>query len=356
MPTKPIRSLRGKGAVATSGDRTVEFKDIEKGFTTPIGRRGTVEYKPNWGQPIVDDQWQGQPGQSGAVDPREFINTSLAQLRDDFKQRADTLKASGLDASVHNRILTGWQDEYDQAKAELTEVTSQFDLIQQSVGAGGMTPESGREAAIRMIVPRETADLMFPSVRPERAGGFTPGQARTNIEAFQEAGEASIINPPGWGKENRKRSDPELLKEQYFMTRAMAGYDAASRADKIAHDLAWDTAQDKNRHTQKTWKQLMADDMEVITSRTYDARLLNIAADKARGSISPLGKALRPKPKTFVSAAVRRVTTPWAPSQFFQTGEQPTDKVRVVSPDGVTGTVDVGELDQYLSQGFRRLQ
>ena len=87
------------------------------------------------------------------------------------------------------------------------------------------------------------------------------------------------------------------LKEQYFGARAKYGYDTdMNTTEKKAFDLAWDQALSGSKHTIKTWKQLKETDPDVFMSRTYDARLLNIAARKAQGQpISPMAKALKPK-------------------------------------------------------------
>ena len=260
----------------------------------PIGQQGTATYKPNWGQPIVDGQWQGQPQATPAIDPRKIVSDRLGSLRADFKQRADTLKASGLDAGVHNRILAGWQDEYDQAKAELTGATSQLDLIQQQIGAGGMTQEAGREAAIRMIVPRETADLMFPSVRAEPRGRFTPSEFGSYVKEFQGRIESAVTKP--WLARNY--ADPDMLKEQYFSARAAFAYDTDMNTDEQkGFDLAWDRAVSGNKLATTAWKKAMKEDPDLFTSRTYDARLLNIAAEKARGPVSPLARSVSKQTK-----------------------------------------------------------
>jgi len=203
----------------------------------PIGQQGTATYRPNWGQPIVNGQWQGQPQTTPAIDPRKIVSDRLGSLRADFKQRANTLKASGLDAGIHNRILAGWQDEYDQAKAELTGATSQLDLIQQQVGAGGMTQEAGREAAIRMIVPRETADLMFPSVRAVTPGvtGVSPAGMASQVGRFDTIREGMLEYPEGkeWWRWDTKKASKKKMIKRYFNERHIANLNDPRNVNKI---------------------------------------------------------------------------------------------------------------------------
>lgn len=287
--------------------------------------------------------------QTGEIDPRGVVATNLRQLKDDFKQRADSLKASGLDVNVHNRILAGWQDEYDQAKGQLTGVTTQLGLIEQGIASGEMTQEAGREAAIRMIVPRETADLMFPSIRPEPRGRFTPGEFRSYVEAFKDVAKPAIKRP--WLARNY--ADPGELKDQYFTARSQFAYDTDMNVDeRRAFDHAWDQAMRGNSKTATAWKKMMNEDPDLFTSRTYDARLLNIAAEKARGTTSPLGKAIsKQKRPTAVGN--------WSPyggrsQQAAPTAQ--TGRIRVIAPDGTTGTIEADEWPQHQAQGFKRAQ
>lgn len=261
----------------------------------PIGQQGTATFRPNWGQPIVDSQWQGQPQTAPAIDPREVVGTNLKQLRADFKQRASTLRASGLDANVHNRILAGWQDEYDQAKTELTGTVSQLDLIQQSVEAGGMAPEAGREAGLRMIMPRETIDLMFPSV--QAGDSLSIGQYRAHVGMAEEAGTRTIVDP--WGfirKEKRKHADRDKLVSEYHQYRAKIRYNAMSRDEKIQADLAFDEGMGANDRTATAWTKVMRTDPQIKALRTYDPGLMAVAAKKVLGEkASPLGKSIARK-------------------------------------------------------------
>ena len=318
----------------------------------PIGQQGTATFKPNWGQPIVGGQWQGQSQAAPAIDPRKVISDELGSLRASFKQRANTLKASGLDADIHNRILAGWQDEYDQAKAELTGATSQLDLIQQQVGAGGMTQEAGREAAIRMIVPRETADLMFPSVRAVTPGatGISPSQQKTGIEFYEDVMQASIINPPGWGKGERKQADPTLLEEIFLdQWDAQNLDDPRNEYKRSGFILSWKNAAARNRHTKKTWTAITGPNGSVdVRSRIApDSDMGRVIKSKVQDKgVSPLGKAFKFKKFRGASAGMTySYTPPTAQQQTTQTKprrqyNQKTGQTRVSYDEGKTWQIE----------------
>lgn len=261
----------------------------------PIGQQGTATFRPNWGQPIVDDQWQGQPQAAPAIDPREVINTKLKELGDTNEARYNAVLKSGLDPQVIRRLATAIQDEHNQAKAELTGAMSQLDLIQQGVGAGEMAPEAGREAAIRMIVPRETADLMFPSVRA--GDSLSIGQYKAHVGMAEEAGARTIVDP--WGfirKEKRKHADRDKLVSEYHQYRAKIRYNTMGRDEKIQADLAFDEGMGANDRTATAWTKVMRTDPEIKALRTYDPGLMAVAAKKVLGEkASPLGKSIARK-------------------------------------------------------------
>ena len=125
--------------------------------------QGTIEYKANWGQPVVNGQWEA--GQSGTttpiIDAHAIINNQLEQLKDNFKRRAETLRASGLSPQAHNEILAEMQKEYDEAKAKLTETKSQLDLIKKGIDSGEIDPVLGQEAMARLVLPPEVVDALF---------------------------------------------------------------------------------------------------------------------------------------------------------------------------------------------------
>lgn len=284
-----VIGVQGTGIQAPKIDPFRPGKMVSK-----FGERGEITYRPNWGQPIVGGQWRGQPQPAQpAIDPSEIIKTNLDQLWTDFKQRASTLKASGLDPQVHNRILAGWQDEYDQAKAELTGTQSQLGLIEQSIRAGEMAPKAGREAAIRMIVPRETADLMFPSVRPEPRPGVTGtpvGTQAAQIKFFTELAKDAIIKP--WWERNY--ADPAILTDMFLTQWGVANLDDPRNInERLGFIQSWKTAMEQDPHTNKIWKTLSdkkTGDPKIIMRITVQSRLGDAARRNA--GISPWGRSI----------------------------------------------------------------
>jgi len=246
----------------------------------------------------------GQGYQQGpqGIDPYKTFDKNLNELKESFKRREANLKGYRLPQEAHNKAVAQIQQEYDDARLKFTTTRLQLDDIKQGMASGQIDPMAGQQAMMELVAPQGTVEAMFP--KPERQpatrpGGLSPGQAKTLKESFSERIGATIINPPGWGKDQRKQVDPGLLKEQYFIARAESGYDSNSKADKVAFDLSWDSAIGANPKALKVWKQLKDNDPDIFMSRTYDARLLNIAARKAQGQpISPMAKSLQEqKPK-----------------------------------------------------------
>jgi hypothetical protein len=271
--------------------------------TFNYGKQGTIEYKPNWGQPITETgQWQGTPGapvvsQGAGIDPLTVLDRNQNELKEYYKRREKTLKGYGLSQEAHNNAIAQMQQEYDEGKLKFTSTRLQLDDIKQGMASGQIDPDNGVKAMMQLVAPQGTVEAMFPKQPTEQRGRFTPSEFKSYVKEFGEAAESTIVNPWGWGKGSRKYSDPEQLKEQYFGVRAKYGYDTdMNTTEKKAFDLAWDQALSGSKHTIKTWKQLKANDPDVFMSRTYDAKLLDIAARKAQGQpISPMAKALKPK-------------------------------------------------------------
>lgn len=277
------------------------IQPINQTFTYGKGR---ITMAPNWGQPITEaGEWRGTPtsptniqGSSG-INPYAVYNKGLKELNEHYKRREKALRGYGLSQEAHNKAVGQIRQEYDGIRFKFTTTKSQLDDIKQGMASGQIDPDNGVKAMMQLVSPQGTVEAMFPKQPTEQRGRFTPSEFKSYVKEFGEAAESTIVNPWGWGKGSRKYSDPEQLKEQYLGVRAKYGYDTdMNTTEKKAFDLAWDQALSGSKHTIKTWKQLMETDPDVFMSRTYDARLLNIAARKAQGQpISPMAKALKPK-------------------------------------------------------------
>lgn len=188
--------------------------------TFAYGKEGSIEMRP------IDDVAQStlapastqSTQQQTAINPNEIIKAKLKALGDQAESQYNNIRDAGLAPEVTKKLLVEIQNEYNQAKSDLVGIESQLNLIQQSVGVGEMTPEAGREASLRMIMPRETVDLMFPSVKQ----GPTPSATGTSLsernavkEYFGKGGDGgeSVVNYGGWF--GRAFTDPTKVKELY---------------------------------------------------------------------------------------------------------------------------------------------
>jgi tetratricopeptide (TPR) repeat protein len=96
------------------------------------------------------------------IDPHKIIDTKLKQLASDFKNEADAYRESRPDPREYNAWLRVRQAQYDQDKAKLIEIQSQFKLIDDLVKSGQMDSDAGYKAKMELAVPKAVFDAMFP--------------------------------------------------------------------------------------------------------------------------------------------------------------------------------------------------
>ena len=225
------------------------------------------------------------------LDPYEIADRSLTELKNSFKAREQTLRSFGLPPKVHNQALARLQEEYNEAKFKATSTRSQLDDIKRGIAAGQIDPILGQKAMLSRVAPRETVEAAFPEAVTPQRGRFTPTEFKSYVEEFKDSASETIKKP--WLGVNY--ADPEELKERYFAERAKYAYDSDMNIpERKAFDLAWDEAVYADKKTTKAWKELKQNDPEILTSRTYDQRLLDIAKKKIRGPVSPLAASLKP--------------------------------------------------------------
>jgi len=255
------------------------------------------------------------------------IDAQLKQLGDQYEGMFSRVAATGKDP-------TSIQVEYDRAKAGLMQTKNQLGLIQQLGASGAITPDAAQRAsAVAMGVPA-TAFSQPGSVMPS-ARGVSPAGVKSHFEMFTGSGvkKSLTTDPEGWwDKKNRKYVDPEKMKGMYFQWRLNENLDDPRNANQLpGFNDSFARAMRADPDTKKVFDELVGKgensslDMRVAFAKP--SQLTGIAARKA--GVSPLGNAMRPPAAS---------------------------KIRVVSPDGVTGTIDAGEWDQYQAQGFRRTQ
>jgi hypothetical protein len=131
----------------------------------------------------------------GTLDPYQIVNKHLSDVQNYYKNREEELRSYGLDPEAHNRAVAGLQEEYDQAKFKITSLQSQLDTIKQGMAHGKIDPMLGQEAMMRLVVPQETAEAMFPKQIREQRGRFTPSEFKSYTEDFKSMAESAIVKP-----------------------------------------------------------------------------------------------------------------------------------------------------------------
>jgi len=239
------------------------------------------------------------PVEAAENSPYQVLDQQFNSLRRFTQDQLDKLDARNLPEEQYNQIMAGMQADYDQQKFKISNMRSQLDTIRQD---RTIAPELKNEAMWRMVLPPEHAAAMFPKQVAEPRGRMTPGEAVAYKKSFKEAIKPAY-SAPYFGS---NLYDSEKLKEIYFAERDKAGYgDQMNAAEQRGFDAAWDELLDSSKAGKKAWN---PDDPDILSSRTYDQRLLNIAAGKMTGKrVSPfaqgMSKSVEPKTLDKVTAA-----------------------------------------------------
>lgn len=215
--------------------------------------------------------------------PYSILDNQLSQLQEYYKDQQNKLADQRPDQEQWNRTIAGLQSDYDAHAFKINSLRSQLDGIKKNVS----DPNLANEAMWRLVTPPEQAAAMFPNQKAEPRGRFTPGEFKTYKDEFV-LGIKTAEDKPFWG---RNTVDPEKLKQRYFDSRETYGYDdQMNSSEKKAFDMAWDSAIKKSGDKfSNVWSDLMKNDPDVFSSRTYGNRMLNVAAKK----VSPLAASVQ---------------------------------------------------------------
>lgn len=268
--------------------------------------------------------------QQATLDPYSILDRNLKQFQNKIRNKEKTLREYyKVSPDEFSKYVANFQKEYDAYKSKIISTRLQLDDLKFGIDTGKIDPVAGEQAMMQLVLPEEIYKTLYPKQQAQQRGRFTPNEYNSYLEAFTKSVESAIVNPWGWSKSKREHADPEKLKEQYEADRVRYGYNDLNVDEKKAFDLAWDEAALGNNKAGSVWKNIVKNDPELMMSRTYDARLLELAKKKATGQpISPIAKALQKKP-TFAQR-VRKVGTPWGPmidevaKQQHSKKEQPT--------------------------------
>lgn len=284
------------------------------------------------------------------LNPYSILDNNLTALQGYYRNKIKTLQGYNLNPDQYNQIIMGWQEEYDTRKFKIISARLQLDDIKLGMDAGKIDPMAGEQAMMGLVLPEDTYNAMYPKQQTQQRGRFTPNEYNSYVKEFTDAIGSTVVKP--WTKRNY--ADPEQLKEQYFAARTKYGYDSDMNiAEKQAFDLAWDQAASNDKKTLDAWKNVVKNDPEVMMSRTYDARLLEIAKKKATGQpISPMAKALQKKPSKLATAGVAMAGA----SPLFGTAlrsylSKKAEKIKQQSMPRVTSDEDYDKLEsgtQYI--------
>jgi hypothetical protein len=284
------------------------------------GKQGSIEYKPNWGQPISETgEWQSQQkAQPASFDIGKILTQQKYALKQQFRQREKQLRSYGLSQPLLNKALGQMQQEWDEHMLKIMGIQSQLDLINQGVTSGEVDPMAAKEAQARLVLPAGVADAMFPMPKagPQPSiAGTTPSTYGGLTEQFESMKDSVMVNPPGRGPWALNVVDPEKLKVLYQNVREIGNYNEPKNIGKVAGlNHSFINTVSKWRGGKEALVQLQEENPNWFGPQS---RLIQIFNKKTSG-VSPLAKSVAAKPFKGTSVGM---TYPYTPK-----GTQPQTK------------------------------
>jgi len=219
--------------------------------------------------------------------PFAVIDQQAGTLKQRFAEQFKRLQGQNLPPEQHNKILARMQADYDAEKYKLSDIRTQLDGIQSAIESGVVDLAMGQQTQWKLAAPH-MAGAFKATQEPE--GRMSPGEMTAFGKKFAESRDRAYVAP--YFSENYY--DPEKLKQEYLTDRAVYGYDTQMNTDeKKAFDIQWDAVIAAKPAADKVWKDLLANDLDLMTSRTYDSQLLDAAARKATGKrVSPFAQGV----------------------------------------------------------------
>lgn len=282
--------------------------------TFPYGKQGTIEYKPNWGQPITETgQWQGAPTSpvdvpppiANVLDPFTVLNKNQNELKEHYKRREKTLKGYGLSQEAHNKAIAQMQQEYDESKFKFTSVRLQLDDIKRGMASGQIDPMKGLQAQMQLVAPQGTVEAMFP--KPERqptvgVTGVSPSGMASYVKRFETLREGMLKKvDPKWYKWDKKQAIPKEMVKRYFTERNIANLNDPRNAAKIpGFNQAFIQSMGEDERTAELITELLdpkTGDPRMLAAFSPDSsmnRAFMRQFETTKG-VSPFARALKPK-------------------------------------------------------------
>ncbi len=247
-------------------------------------------------------------GTGTGMDPDSIMRRRLEALKAHYKNKQSVLKGYKLSPKQHNSIVKNMQNEYDEQKFGMIAARLQVEDIKRGVAAGDIEQGAGEEAMLRLILPKEHVNALFPKEGKERTP-LSPPALKGHLEKQEEFAEAAPSTGQFFtGQANEPRTQEDLVR-QYIHWREQFGYDNFTPGQQRQLDIQWDNLMfDRPKYE---WK---PDSPEIKSLRTYGNRLSRAIGPK----ISPFAKSVKTaKPKTTFGATVRGAFATQIPGAEF---------------------------------------
>jgi hypothetical protein len=171
--------------------------------------------------------------------PFSILDVQLKRLNETTKIRENELRTRRLTPQDYTNEVYSLQDNYAKQVGQLKQLRNNMQQVQLLVNAKHISPEEGKKAMWRMVLPPETERAMFPTVSAEKPA-ITPTEAATGF--VSKIAEGYITKTKGWGKKEIE----DLLPRYKEFRNEMAvyfnknNYEELLPEDRKKIDMTWD--------------------------------------------------------------------------------------------------------------------
>jgi len=334
--------------------------------TFDYGERGQIEYRPNWGQPIVNGQWRGEQPQTpeqqlATANPREILqkafDTDTKQLQDQLSQAEElltgktknelrllqeehNLKLEQLQRKYSASVPAEKQQEYQQRfQTELDGLNTNFEIAQRRL-VGKIEPDlnalraQGQQAIQEAQQKYRDKMTRLDTIDELEKNGTIVDPIQAKREKLQVAGvmlDVSQMRVPQTDPYRELQRTDTILRgiQQQLDQGIKYNFETGTIEGQLSDDDREQLTQMKNELTRYRLTYLLPTVMPQYANVYQGGAKLTNAAERARGKVPVISATGQPVSTLAQQVEQAKTQTKTLPNRAgLRPNEQPMQKPR----------------------------